>query len=79
MRALFPQVFAFVTINAGLVKNLDVFCTVAITTGRRGKETGNGIFCLLLGTVYVNGLTSQTRTHPFFLVGGGTLHIVAIE
>lgn len=64
--ALFPQVFVFVIINAALVKNFYVFCTVTIT-GKK-METGNGIFCLLTGTVFVNALTSQTRTHPFFLV-----------
>lgn len=72
MRALisapFLQVFTLDIINAALVQNLHIFCTAAIT---KNMENGSGIFCQLIGPAFVNALTSQSRTHPLFLVAQG--------
>lgn len=73
--APFLWVFTFVIINAALVKNFGIFCTAAMT---ENMEKGSGIFCQLIGTVFVNALTSQTRTHPLFLVAERALDAAAI-
>lgn len=59
----FLQIFTFVILNAAISEN---------------TENGSGIFCQLIGTAFVNALTSHSRTHPLSLVAERALDTAAV-